>query len=584
MIDRKPSAIACHVVSRRRSFQRCAAGLIILGAALRIYLAATLPIGYDEVYVMGLGLDAMAASPRAALVEVPMTRSTAAAPLWWWMQFITCVAGGRLSLFSLRVLPVLLGVATLVLAWRLAAARFGRRVGLLFLALASLSDILIFTNSRGEFAESFTTPLVLIAVCGIGRPKRAGRRAMIGALLLLTTLVKGILTLGLILTAELVAALTQSTPRRGHFAGVLISLLIALAPAVAYLVWAHQHFAGRNIPHDALAAGSVTDLVRALIFDYATIKAHVTGTVRDAAFVALDYAAWPTTALSAPLLLMAILWTALQAARRGLRPRGRRASACTALAVWAIVGCAVVVSRGTLGARFHLMYLPAAWMVTALAFGRLRRTMPAGAQFVGAAFYAASVGLAASWHDWTAASVNPRRFAAVAGFVILVFALIRLAAARKERLPARVAWTIGLGLTALSLCIAGPLSWASYARFEPMPRGEELAKLDAYRSGRAGFPPAVQRTLHIDLANYYLGGAADTPENRALALRYARWEAERDPRDARAWAYVGEALLRSGGDPWEIRDAWRRSLELAPNERLAERLARLEGALQSAKP
>lgn len=577
-----PHRSAAH--ARRRRYTLGALALILLGAALRVLLAVTLPVGYDEVYVMGLGLDAMHASTAAALLDVPITRSTAVTPLWWWVQYLPTWVAGDISLLALRLMPVLLGVATLVIAWYAACRSFGRRPALAFLAFLTLSDVLIFTNARGEFAESFILPVIVLAVCAAGRAGRVVQRGAFGAIVMLVALVKGILFVGLMLGVECVLALVNRMRRPARLAGLGLALVIALVPPVAYLVWAHLHVAGAVIQHDATTAPGIAALVRALLFDYTTIKAHVTGSLVDAAYLFLDFDVWPLAALTAPLLVCACVSGACLAIRDRLQPRTRRGCARLALTLWTLVGAVVVISRGTLGARFHLVYLPAAWMLAALWLTQ-RRAAPGWPTTVAlSAFWSAYVGFAASWRDWGNGLHDPARGALVgAALFVVTLLLTRLLRRDPQRAPGRAG--LAAVLVALSAWgLSGPMSWAGISRFEPMPRGKELALLDAARSHRPPPETPVPRTLYIDLANYYLAGAPDTPENRARGLHYARLEARRKPDDPRAWFYVGEGILRTGGDPAHARDAWRRSLELAPNAQLAQRLARLESALEPAPP
>jgi hypothetical protein len=90
-----PDDLAQRSRSRRRRFTIAALAFILLGGAFRLYLAATLPVGYDEIFVMGLGLDAARESPADILLEIPLTRSTALAPLWWWVQGVSAGLGVR---------------------------------------------------------------------------------------------------------------------------------------------------------------------------------------------------------------------------------------------------------------------------------------------------------------------------------------------------------------------------------------------------------------------------------------------------------------------------------------------------------
>jgi len=566
---------------RRRSRLQCSAfALLVVGGAFRIYLAATLPVGYDESYVMALGLNTMDESNTALLLEVPLTQSSAVTPLWWWIQYLPHAALPEISLYSLRMVPAALGLLTVWLAWRTAAARFGRRIALVFLAFASLSDILIFTNSRGEFAESFTVPLIVLAVCQMGSPGGVARRGVIWALLLLTGLVKGVFVIGLMLIAEVVLTMLMRIGVRRHLRDLAISLTLALIPTVAFLMWGNAHFAGRAIEHEATTAPNVFALVRTLLFDYTTVKEHVTGSVRNAAFIALDFDVWPVMALTAPLLITAWIVGALRCVRHGWRPRSRIATARTALIVWTLAGAAIVIGRGTLGARFHLMYVPALWMLAAMWLGRRRFQPRTSAIMAGGIAVAVYVGFTASWSSWTDGSIAVTRWIGVSTVLGLAVAAAVWLTVRCRRSPAVTARVGFAGFAVAALAIAGPVAWASYARFEPMPRGEELALLDAFRSGKAPAPPDHGRSLYIDLTNCYLKRSGSQADQRQ-ALHYARLEVRRVPDDWQAWAYLGETLLRAGEDPAEARRAWQRSFELEPTEVVQEKLNYLEEWMRS---
>jgi len=269
------------------------------------------------------------------------------------------------------------------------------------------------------------------------------------------------------------------------------------------------------IHHEAAQAENVWQLATTLTFDYAKTKAHVTAGLVDALRVWWDWGVWPATVVSLPLGVMGIVGALYGTRRRRLGTYTRRDAARIGLLVWVIVGMAVVVGRGTLGARFHLMYLPALWMLAALTVSTFRRS-------------------AQTW--------------VLATFVVLA---------------------------TVSLLKTGPTRWAPCARFEPMTGSAELVAFDAYRQGETSHVLAHKRTLYIDLANYYMVKSNPTPADGLRAIHFARLETQRIPDDARAWAYLGEALLRSGAPSREVRSAWKQSLKLSPNDKLRARLDRL---------
>jgi 4-amino-4-deoxy-L-arabinose transferase-like glycosyltransferase len=554
-----------------------AIALLLVGIGYRFYLVLKMPVGYDEVFVMSVGLEEMSRSAADFLIEVPVKRSSGITPLWWWLEYVPVRLGGGISLATLRVLPFLLGAGTMLLAYALARRFVGRRMAMVFLGLLCLSDVVAFTNSRSDFSESLSLPIIVALVCLAARRGFTLTRGLLLLVLMMTGLGKGILVAGLLILAEgfVIALVPRERVRRAL--ALFAALLIAVVPTLGYLLWANAHFAASGtIDHDAVQASNIFDLIHKLTLEYSQVKAHVTGSVRDAAQVYLDFAVWPVTVVTAVPLLAGILaaWRRLFRAR--FRPRSRRDRQAAALLVWAVVGAAVIILRGSAGARFHLMYLPAAWMLCAMWIGRrgtirsLRRILP---ELVATAVF---VAMATGWTDWAAGRVAwPRVF----GFMVVLVPIAAAGAWALTRAPrlARTAGPIALGIIWL-VCIvsAGPAKWAPYARFEPMYGSEELAALDDYRSGRRAQPPQPHgRTLYVDLAHYYLTTQPATDWSRAKALDYARREVARDETDARAWFYLGLALQENNAPVEEVRRAWERSLQLKPSDVVERYLAEL---------
>ena len=358
--------------------------------------------------------------------------------------------------------------------------------------------------------------------------------------------------------------------------GMLVSLAIALLPTAGYLLWADGHFASAGvIRHDAGESSSIVDLIRKLTLDYAQVKAHVTGSARDAAQVYLDFAVWPVAVATVVPLMGGVAWACRLAMSWGFRPRSRRGRQVMGLVVWAVLGAAVVIGRGTAGARFHLLYLPALWMLAAMWLSARRR--PLAWRMIFGLLAAGYVACAAGWTNWAQARIDWNTVALVAAGLMPVVALAVYVTTRNG-LSSRMVWPVGV-LAAWVTCVvvAGPATWAHYARFEPMVASEELAALDVYRSGRRTQPPAPHgRTLLIDLTHYHLFARPATREHRERALHHARREVARAQSDARAWFYLGLALRHNGAPAAEIRQAWERSRSLKPSEIVERHLAELE--------
>jgi hypothetical protein len=554
-----------------------AGAIILLGLSYRLALTQRLPVGYDEVFVMSVGLEEMADGADQLLIEVPVTRSSGITPLWWWIEYVPFWLTGGLSLAVLRVVPVLLGAATMAMAFFVARRTLGRRIALVFLGFLCLSDIVAFTNGRGDFSESLSLLAIVALACLMGRRGYALARGVLLFVLLMAGLGKGLCVLVLVLAAESTVTLIVPRERWQRVKGILTSLAVALVPTAAYLLWANSHFASAGvIRHDAVEASNVVDLIRKLTLDYAQVKAHVTGGVRDAAQVYLDFAVWPVTVVSVVPLIGGLVWGCRLVVACWFRPRSRRGRQVAGLVIWAVLGAAVVIGRGTAGARFHLLYLPALWMLAAMWLSGGRRR-PWAWKLIFGWLTAGYVACAAGWTDWTQARIDWGTVAMVAAGLMPVVALVVYATTRKG-LAGRVVWPVGI-LAAWVTCIvtAGPATWAHYARFEPMVGSEELAALDDYRSGRQTQPPAPHgRTLLIDLAHYHLFARPTTREHRERALHHARREVARDQSDARAWFYLGLALQNSGAPITEVRQTWERSLSLKPSEIVERHLAELD--------
>ena len=551
-------------------------GAIVAGAGLRLAISLRAPVSYDEVFVMGVGLDEMLGSARAWFLDVPLRRSNAITPLWWWVQSVPALVTGRVSLWGLRVVPLALGVLTLLVTWRVARARIGRGPASLLVVLAALSDVLAFANARGEFAESLLLLAVLPYACLVGERKRTLTKGLLGALLLLTHLGKGLFLVAALTVAD---ALAQALRHRSWrvFRRPALSLAIAATPAVAWLAVARTVPAGRPLITDIGLVATPLDALWGLTAAYHATKHHMVSTRWDAAQIWLDGGVWSLTVLSAFPVLVGLI-----AALR--RFHGRRGILSLALVLWIAFGALVVIARGLLGARFHLLYLPACWPAAALGLWRLRRLTPQ-ARLMLAGVWGVSIAALGSWTSWADRAWHPSPYPMLFGIVVF---MCPLTAYIGRRFSERAAWfqAVSLGLATL-IAIAswgGPLRWARFARMEPFAEREELAAFDAYRSGKAALPGTLDRTLYIDLTNFFLQKDGRTASDLGRAEYYARLEVQRVPRDARAWFYLGEALRQRGVPVEQVRAAWQCSYDLKPAPLVKQRLAELDGADSAATP
>lgn len=558
-----------------------------LGAVYRLALVTSLPVGYDEVFVMALGLDDMKSSLMEALFFLPIRRSNGITPLWWWVQYPSELIGPHLSLFALRLMPALLGLACLPFVWFVFGRRIGRGPTCLLLLFVATSDILVFCNSRGEFVESLTVPLTLAALALAGSERRAVLRGGLWAAILMAHLGKGLFVVAMLLAVELLVLwLSRPVPRR-RLHGLLMSMAVGLLPTIGwlavvdYFVFAAEPITTDYAPQDGVV--SMADAVYKLTVAYSKTKVFMIAEPLDAAQPYLDLAVWPTTAIS-------VVWLALGSGLslvrfpRAAQPVGRRRRLSFAMAAVGLAFGAMLILRGACSGRIHLTYLPAVWLAVAMTFWRYRGRRDSWLAIVLVAVWAAYIGFAAGWTDWCARAMSASQAMVVAGVMIVALpalwaGLRKVAAVRPVTLPA-----VFLCVCAAGAAARGPFWWGNWARFEPYRSGDpnmpslEMAALDDYRSGRTGPPEPEAGTLDLYLAHFYI-----TEENLVRAEYFARLAVEKDPDNAAAWLYLGEVYRRQGEPTTVIENAWRRALALKPDsETLRERLDALPAGPGSA--
>ncbi len=587
-------------------------GCLVAGIVFRLAISFRAPVSYDEVFVMGVGLDEAGASARTLFIDVPLRRSNAITPLWWWVQAVPALLTGRLSLWGLRVVPLALGAVTLLVSWRVARRRIGRGPAILFLVFAAVSDVLAFCNARGEFAESLLLLWAIPGVCLVGDRKCTLAKGLLGWLILMTHLGKGLYLVGALAVADAVAqAVRYRTPRA--LLGPAASLAVAGVPTLGWFILASRLAAAGPLMTDIGPVAGPAEALWKLTAAYAETKRHMVASPWDAAQVWLDGWVWPITALSAVPMLVGTL------AAVG-RLHTRRSALCLGLLAWIGAGLLVVIGRGMVGARFHLLYLPALWLTASVGLWRLRH-LPRAVLMTLGGLWVVSLCAAFSWASWSdrlwhpsnAAFLLAAACAAVLGLGGWVayrrssgwHAQDRSVGAERARacqtspspdaptsrakaasyfsLPLAGCCLTGVFFIPLMLFF-GPFRWVPFARMEPYAGREELAALDAYRLGKAALPGPTGRTLYIDLANYFLTKDSRTTSDLQRAEFYARLETERVPDDARAWFYLGETWRELGEPADRVRSAWQRSYELRPTPLLEQRLHDLHEPPPASQP
>ena len=176
--------------------------ILALAAFLRLYGFIHFPIVHDEIIVMARGFSQVVEYPSLleSIFQIPLTNSNGMTPLWWWAQFPTAILFGETSKPALRMIPFLLGLAGVCLAWRAGKKLGGTGVGLLAGLLYATSDIIIISNCKGENAASLTGIFLLIFLIELlnyhPRKKVPYRLALWPALVLLTYFGHGLIFWG----------------------------------------------------------------------------------------------------------------------------------------------------------------------------------------------------------------------------------------------------------------------------------------------------------------------------------------------------------------------------------------------------
>jgi hypothetical protein len=343
---------------------------LVIGLAYRLTALVSFPVVFDEVQVMAYGF-VRAFDPRLGtdpFFETPLAVSNGVTPLWFWIQAVPAWLFGETSAAGLRTVPLLLGLLGVGLAYRAGMRLAGARVAGLAAFLYAVLDPLVYTNARGEFSESLLAPLCLLILLDLmpAPEERAVplRVAVWPALALLTYLGKGLLVWGAYALCLgllwLLGSAGLARPRRLRGGRALLLGLSPLAPALLWLVAANTVVFGRGaaLETDVGPVSSVWELAGKLTFGYGSaVKTTLVATPGDALYLYGNFDVWPTTTLLAPVFLLTLCAASLRLARALARRRQDTERWLLPLGL-ALPPAAVIVGRGVLDVRFHLLYLP----------------------------------------------------------------------------------------------------------------------------------------------------------------------------------------------------------------------------------
>lgn len=482
--------VECNGDATRRRVLIALAALLGVGLVFRLIAWAAWPVVHDEITVVTYGLRKAGEVPgwERLAYEVPVTISNGITPLWWWLQAIPGAIFPLLSKAALRTLPLLFGLAAVALAFRAGRHAGGLRAGWLAGFLVATNGLVLYMNGRGEFTESLILPCVLALVVDLD-PRGPGARipwraALWPALCLLVYLGKGLPIwfmyagcLGLLWLLGRIGRAPAARLGLGRLTGLI---LLPLAPALAWLLLAQAVvFApGKVVVAEIGQVDSIWHCVRVFTFGYGTaVKQFMVAGWQEAVFPFTFFAIWPGLAVLALPALITLGWLALRLVRawRVRDPEGvARALVPLCLSVPFLV---VVVAKGALGARFHLLYLAAllpsiAALIDAWVHALEKRRW---ATFLGGgALVWIYVAWTWSWTDRVAGDLDPERFALLASVgLIALGALVAAAFATSVRKHIGTAAVAAVCVFLGSVTPGnGPLNWGRHLAWEPGPTAD----------------------------------------------------------------------------------------------------------------
>jgi hypothetical protein len=504
--------------------------LLALALACRLLAIRALPVVFDETCVMAYGLLRARGGVRAFLFEAPVAVSNGITPLWFWLQGAPVALLGETTKAGLRTLPLLLGLLAVWLSYRENGALSGRRAAAIGGFLAAIHGPYLFANARGEYSESLLVVLVLLLFHDLATADGAlprWRSAVWPATALLTYLGKGLVVWAAFALYVASLAALRAVGRRPASAGRAAALVVLpLLPALAWLLAAQVALfgGGATLATDLGTVGSVFTNVRRLTTGYGSeAQPFMVAGPREALFVYGAFAVWPTLALLVAPGLAGLARLGADLVRAvSLRDLAAAAAALRPLCL-VLLPLAVLVGKGALDVRFHLLYGPVLLLVAAVTIDRWLHVrplvwLPGGALawvYVASTQAGVGSGLRLGW--------------VVAG--LLTAALLGLAPPGRRGLA-----LLPLAAYALAASLfAGPLDWGRRWAWEPGPIAADL-------------PRAVDSFPNPDLQLVHCAEGRDgRPPARALLLRAL----ERHPGDRETVMSVAETLLE--GDPADAR-------------------------------
>jgi len=579
--------------SRKHVAVRLLLAVLAIGLVFRLIACVVFPVVHDEVNVVGYGLTRafMADSMDSLLFEVPASVSNGITPLWFWLQSLPASIFGVTSKAGLRLLPLLLGLIGVALAFRAGHRLFNARAAWFTGLLFGVMSLMLYTNSRGEFAASLFIPVLLLLLLDL-QPADEGapiplRAALWPAIILFAYFGYGLPVWGAyalyLVLAWLLGRLGRMPAGRLGLGRLAALILLPLLPSVAWMLAAQATLfePGTRLLTDIGPVSSIWESVRKLTIGYGTeVKSFMVSGWMDALYIFRDFRIWPTLCLLAVPTAAALLLLTHRVLRSCLsREKVEAEKALIPLCLAAPILLMLLV-KGALGARFHLLYLPVLLPYAAAVLDGWLRCLEQGRWIVFLAGGSTGWVYVALWEAWAGpqeARYDWSQFAWMAPTGIACLAALagfRLLSSLRHHTG--TTGTILLSsILVLSSMFFGSLHWGNHLCWEPGPiKGEvphpvplipnpDLVLAQKYLSIRHGEEVERAGIQENDREGLIRARVAAVRHSRPLLLRTL----DRHPDDRNSLLFTGWELVNScPEDRIKVKDAWTLYLHRHPED------------------
>ncbi len=573
----------------------------LLGLVYRVEALTSFPVVHDEMEVIARGMSQSLESGHLLeiLFRTPVTNSNGITPLWWWIQLPSSWLFGETSKLGLRLLPLILGLTGICLAYRAAQRLGGARSAWFAGLLYAVGDLILYTNSKGEFAASLIGPLALALLLDLlPRPDTTKPRVRIAlwpALVLLSYFGQGVILWGSYAVylgcSYVTTRLRNQDETRGGFFPMVGLILLPLVPSLIWMLAAQAILfdTGSPLLTDIGPVSSIWEQVSKLTWGYGTVvKPYMVGGWRDALYVYTDFKVWPTLALITVPGIAMLAQRGLRVARRLLGGEPGPIATDLIAICFIVPALSVLLAKGVVGARFHLLYLAFGLPFVAVAIDDWLDLLERGR----AGAFACFAVVECLWVAWTGSQTidppGPRSWGVfwMVAAIGLTLAAVAWAMQSWSRLRPHIrpaATVIVSAVVLVSSQVFGPLEWAQRLAWEPEPNKQRPASVSRFQNpdlqlamaflGReTGRERLAARVANNDRARAASARAVAVARSRRLLVRAL----DRHPDDRATLLQAGAELFHfSRRDRGQVVDLWQAYAGLHPDDQAIRRMLTL---------